>query len=193
MKNIKFLLVIATLILEMMSCSNKLKDTKEAAVNDKVQDTFFDATFGDSISDVINKFQINGFTIDQENSTEVMIRFSSAKSNKFAFGGLEWEMVDLNFTNGKFSGIDFYNAYHDKEDALKSYDFIKSTVEKKYNLSEIAPANEDSYKELFGNGKNGVYVDVLCDKYTSISNRILYGAHLYYGSDKVEGEEDNEL
>lgn len=189
MKSIFLYLSIAIGLLACYSCGNhsKTEDNQkeiDTLWNEKVQDTFFGATFGDSIPNVIEKLSANGFYLQKDISSESLLHFRARQGRYFTFGNLTWEMLDICADNGIFNYIRFVNASEDKASALSSYRNLKNTIAAKYELTE--PSNQDTtlYAASLIFGKNQTDASVSCYRYETISNSIMIGVSLEYWSNK---------
>ncbi|WP_407405667.1 hypothetical protein [Sodaliphilus sp.] len=198
----KILLLISLFLgITLISCNNKGANSKnnkseeelDTIWNDRVQETFFDVTFGDSINDVIAKLEKHGFYYKKSNSTDVLLHFSSKEKRFFSFGNMNWEMLDIFASNGRFDGIRFMNASDDKASALNNYNNIKIAIENKYSLTEVTLNDTTIYASSMVFGKNQTVAEVSCYRYETISGNIKIGTDLTYYSLKNFAGPNDEL
>lgn len=198
----KILLLISLFLgITLISCNNKGANSKndkseeelDTIWNDKVQETFFDVTFGDSINDVIAKLENHGFYYNKSISTDVLLHFSSREGQYFSFGNMNWQMLDIFASNGRFNGIMFMNASDDKASALQNYNNIKKAIENKYSITE-KPLNDTTlYAASLVFGKNQTAACVSCYRYETIGGNIKIGTDLTYKSMKKFAGPNDEL
>lgn len=173
------------------SYSNKEKE--DTIFNDNIQGVFFDAPFGASKQEVINKFKAHGFIVDQYTSSDAIVHFRPTNGNYFTFGNMPWEMLDVSFVNDKFYFIRFMNASDDKATAIQSYKEILSKLSAKYNMMEKEPSDTTTYKVSVGYSKQNRIVIVGCYRYETISRTIMQGVSLEYHDSNLSEEISDEL
>lgn len=181
----KKLFLLLTLSLCVLSCG------KEIAYNDTIQDTFYGVKFGASREEVIEAFQKQGLYLEKSISTNESLDFTPY-GKYFSFGGMSWEFVRVELSNGKFCGIEFSFSPGNKESALEDYEGVLKQVSSKYNVAERPIEDENLYKKSGGRTKDGRYIVVVCHKSESIDGRMRYYVTLTYGNEKFKGV-SNEL
>lgn len=181
----KKLFLLLTLSLCMLSCG------KEIAYNDTIQDTFYGVKFGASREEVIKAFEKQGFILNKIFSTNESLYFAPY-GRYFSFGGMDWEFVRVELSNGKFCGIEFNFSPGNKESALEDYEGVLKQVSSKYNVAERPIEDENLYKKSGGATKDGRYIVVAYHKSESFSGEMRYYVTLKYGNEKFEGV-SNEL
>lgn len=149
------------------SSNQVVSKNKATIINDNIQGVFFDTPFGASKEDVIKNISNHGFVLNLRNSTDVLLHFLPAKGTLFSFGNMNWEMLDIGFTNEKFSYIRFMNARYDKGTAIHDYNSILSTVSTKYHMTEENPRDSTEFKLSVGYSNSNKIVWVTCFKYES--------------------------
>lgn len=189
MKSIFLYLSIVVCLLANFSCGNhsKTEDAQkeiDTIWNEKVQDTFFGATFGDSVPKVIDQLSANGFYLQKDISSESLLHFRARQGKYFTFGNMTWEMLDIGAENGIFNYIRFVNASEDKASALSAYNSLKNTIAAKYELTRPTIQDTTLYAASLIFGKNQTSASVSCYRYETISNTIMIGVELGYRSDK---------
>lgn len=189
MKSIFLYLSIVVCLLANFSCGNhsKTEDAQkeiDTIWNEKVQDTFFGATFGDSVPKVIDQLSANGFYLQKDISSESLLHFRARQGKYFTFGNMTWEMLDIGAENGIFNYIRFVNASEDKTSALSAYNSLKNTIAAKYELTRPTIQDTTLYAASLIFGKNQTSASVSCYRYETISNTIMIGVELGYSSDK---------
>ena len=187
MKSIFLYLSIVVCLLANYSCGNhsKTENAKkevDTIWNEKVQDTFFGATFGDS---VIDQLSANGFYLVEDVSSESLLHFRARQGKYFTFGNMTWEMLDIGAENGIFNYIRFVNASEDKASALSAYNSLKNTIAAKYGLTESTIQDTTVYAKSSIFGKNQTSASVSCYRYETTSNTIMIGVELGYWSNKT--------
>lgn len=189
MKSIFLCLSIVVCLLANFSCGNhsKTENAKkevDTIWNEKVQDTFFGATFGDSVPKVIDQLSANGFYLVKDVSSESLLHFSARQGRFFTFGNMTWEMLDIGAKNGIFNYIRFVNASEDKASALSAYNSLKNTIAAKYDLTEPTIQDTTLYAASSIFGKNQTRAQVSCYRYETINNNIMIAVSLDYWSNK---------
>lgn len=189
MKSIFLYLSIVVCLLANFSCGNHSKTENaqkeiDTIWNEKVQDTFFGATFGDSVHKVIDQLGANGFYLLEDVSSESLLHFRARQGKYFTFGNMTWEMLDIGAENGIFNYIRFVNASEDKASALSEYNSLENTIAAKYELTEPTIQDTTVYAESLIFGKNQTSASVSCYRYETVSNTIRIGVELGYWSDK---------
>jgi len=184
------LFICALLALSVWSCSKGQQE--QAGLNEKIQDTFMGARFGDSIETVIRNFSEKALVPNYRATTRSYVPFHS-NFGLFSFGDMNWKLVNTFYVNGKLSEISFYTPLKSKEAAKKTYEDIKSAVQKKYKLELYEPTDTLVYEAYKGYDKYGSEVRVTYGKYESIGHEIWYSADLTYATNKFDNEANEEL
>lgn len=189
MKSIFLYLSIAISLIASYSCGNHSKTENaqkevDTIWNEKVQDTFFGATFGDSVPKVIEQLSANGFYLQKDISSESLLHFRARQGKYFTFGNMTWEMLDIGAENGVFNYIRFINAKEDKASALSAYRNLENAIAAKYGLTEPTIQDTTLYAASLIVGKNQNSASVSCDRYETISHTIMIGVRLEYWSEK---------
>ena len=154
--------------------------------SENIQNTFFGVKFGSSKEEVIKAFEKEGLYFVEEFSTRDELTFiSSAILNgeieaKVSFGGMFWNGVIANFSNGKFYKIDFQHNPEYKEMALKRLESVISTLSKRYKMKELSITTTDIYKWYSAESKDGKVVTVQCCKSERSGGEIMYYVNLEY-------------
>ena len=162
--------------------------------NDHIQGEFFDTQFGASKAELIKNFRKNGLVLNTYASTDNLLHFASSKGKYKTFGGMNWEMVDVNINNnGKFVSITFMNAQDDKASALQNYNGLKSTIEQKYKLTHIEPTDTTLYAADVAYSKTNRALAISCFRYETIGQQIKIGTSLQYIDKSFEEEVSDEL
>lgn len=190
MKSILLYLSIVVCLLASYSCGNhsKTENAKkevDTIWNEKVQDTFFCATFGDSVPKVIEQLRANGFYLIEDASTESLLHFRARQGRFFTFGNMNWEMLDIAAKNGIFYYIRFVNSRKDEVSALSAYNSIKKSIAAKYKLTETHIQDKTLYAISSVFGMNLTRAQVSCFRYETISNSIMIAVSLDYWSNKT--------
>ena len=185
------LFICALLALSVWSCSKGQQE--QAGLNEKIQDTFMGARFGDSIETVIRMFSEKALVPDIRHMTRSRVSFDHKNLEFFSFGDMSWKYVNTYYVNGKLSEISFYKPVRNKEAAKTNYENIKSAVQKKYKLELYEPSDTLVYEAYKGYDKQGSEVRVTYSKYESIGHEIWYSAFLTYSTNKFDNEANEEL
>ena len=199
MKSKIFILFCLFIGISFISCnSNKTASNTEqldTVWNEKVQDSFFGLTLGDSaeVDFIVANLQNKGFYFSNDCSSNTLLHFRSANSQYFSFGGLTWEMLDISIENNVLQKITFMNSSLDKAGAIGNYDGIKSAVDAKYSPTERILNDTTIYKKTSYFGRNGVSVNVSCFRYETISKKIMIGTTLSYWTQKNIKPANDEL
>ena len=194
-------LIAACLLLGIClnSCNNGKtafnKDKLDTVWNDKVQDTFFGLTLGDTMSadSIVTYMQNKGFSFDKEYSTNTFLAFSNRDSKYFSFGGFNWEYLDIGTYNNTLECIRFMDAKKDKASALDWYNRVKAALDEKYSPTDVAIKDTITYAISKYCGRNKTTATVLCDRYESVSHDIYIGISLKYWTGKWRGKAYDEL
>ena len=177
-------------MLLMALCIGSCKNTKEKEIvyNDKIQDTFFGATFGASKEDVVKAICNHSFayqsSLFDEDTRQSFIKIDTnthTTVERFSFGNMLWEMLDVWYCNNLFHQIRFMNAHKSKESALRNFENVLSTVSSKYHLYEPSIDDTNTYRLFEGKTNEGLWVSISCFRYESISYDIYVGVDLSYG------------
>ena len=192
MKSIVYLFLCFSLIISIYSCGGKSNNEEptekvDTVWNEKVQDVFFDAKFGDSIPDVVKKFGKHDFILLENISTDALLHFSSTQGRYFTFGNIGWEMLDVIAENGRFTGIRFMNASDDKASALNHYNNLKNAIGAKYKITPVETSDTTVYAKCSIFGHNESAASISCYRYETISNDIKIAIQLYYSTSKNYG------
>lgn len=177
------------------SPKDKEANETEEAYNDSIQGTFFGVSFGAGREEVIEKFAEKGLRLKTTISTESQLHFDPIHSERYSFGGMSWENLNVSMSNGLFYSIRFYDAFKDKDEAIHSGKSLLSTVSKKYNMTKAEPSDSSTYFLYIGNSREEPRrcVCVYVNRYESISKNIFYGVDLYYVDYEYETEVSDEL
>lgn len=164
-------------------------EQQEVVYNDKIQDTFFGVSFGASKEDVITAFASHNFypgyfDTDSRISFEKKIGYETGQ--RFSFGDMTWELIDVYLSNNRFNEIRFMNAHNTRESALKDFNYILSEVSAKYHLQESSHNDTTIYKKYIGKTRNGQWISILCFSYESVYGKHLIGTRLAYGNNQFE-------
>lgn len=140
MKNILLrFLVLLILVFIIFLCSKHsnvlgVRQSGDTIWNDSVQDTFYDATFGDSIPIVKEKLEAHGFRFVSHGSDEGSLCFMPKNDKIFEFNNMIWQTLYIQSSKDhKFIGILFLSAFYDKDGALSFYDDLNSYLRYKYD------------------------------------------------------------
>ncbi len=195
-------LFIATCLLIgicLNSCNNKkstLNKNKQGIVwNEKIQDTFFGLTLGDTVDAdfVVANMRNKGFYFANDVSTNTILHFRNLGSKYFSFGGLSFEMLDISIKNNMLYSISFINSSTDKSSALAGYNNIKDALEAKYSATPVTPKDTTIYAQTAFYGRNNTYASVTCHRYESVSKDIFIGIGLHYETSRGSGKANDEL
>lgn len=189
-----FLLLGIVIAAFFLSCNGHSTKGEKSSVdtiwNENVQDIFFGVSFGESKETLIETFKKEGFVANSAISTEEYVHFFPTKSRYYSFGGCNWEMLDITFSNDKFVGITFMNSSKDKVAAIPQYEHLKKLLTNKYKETIVGKEDTTVYGHTVIFGKN-TNAEATCFRYESISKHILIGVSLTYFSKKYyEGAED---
>ena len=193
-KHLIFFAIIISAI-TLTSCGNgKTPDSKELDTvwNEKVQDTFYGATFGDSIATAVEQIESHGFWLNRSVSMEDFVSFRPKERMMFSFGGLGWKYLYITAVNGKFNHIEFMLPFSDKAAAMDEYNSVLNTVSQKYKITPVEITDTNTYAKCRIFGKNETAAYIVCDRYESVGNEIWFGCSLVYGTLKDFGT-NNEL
>lgn len=181
------------------SCNNKKstlnKNKQDIVWNDKIQDTFFGLTLGDTVDAdfAVANMRSKGFYFQDDISTNTLLHFRNRDSKYFSFGGLSFEMLDIFIGNNMLCGICFMNSTDDKASALANYNNIKAALDAKYSPTTVAITDTTTYAKCQYRGKNETYATVACYRYQAVSKKIHIGTDLYYRTFKGQEKASDEL
>lgn len=172
--------------------SNKNEESVDTVWNDNVQDTFFGVTFGASKETLYESLKKEGFYANQATSTEDYVHFFPTGSKYYSFGGYNWEMLDVTFSNNKFVGIRFMNSSKDKASAMSQYEQLNKSLTNKYKETVVEKKDTTMYAltMIFSKDTNA---SAACFRYESIAKNILIGVDLIYFSKKHYKSAEEEL
>ncbi len=166
---------------------------QDTVYNENIQSVFFDTPFGANKEEVIKKFKIHDFIPHTQTSSDAFIHFLPRSSQKYSFGNMTWDMLDVGFVNGKFTYIRFMNASKDKVSAIHNYENVLSSVSAKYEMMEQIPEDTTIYKMSIGYSKVNRLISVYCFRYETISKEIRIGTVLQYYDKNFDNEVSDEL
>lgn len=161
--------------------------------NEKIQDTFFDATYGDSKEKVLRNLKAHGFKFIQLISNDTELMFSPQKSQTFSFGNMSWNQLYVGMNNNKFCRILFVKTHKEKEAAKSNYESILSTVSKKYKLIESKNEDNNYIETAIGLDNKGHCIAVSYGKDETISGKMTYISILAYMNSMWENEVSDEI
>ena len=199
MKNKIFVIFCLLLAIGMNSCGNKQtisgKDKLDTVWNERVQDTFYGLVLGKeaSVDKIVTTLESHGFYWTKQYSTDELLHFRSRQSQYFSFGGLSWQMLEVERTNNILSAVRFMNSGLDKAAALSTYKNIKIAMEAKYSPSAIATTDTTIYAETYYLGRNKVYSTLSCFRYEAVEKKIMIGTRLVYWTKKGKKASNDEL
>lgn len=176
----------------MDSC--KSEQTKEA-FNDSIQGTFFGVSFGADKDELVNKFAEKKLIPDMDISTEDFLAFDPIGGQRYTFGGLDWEHLNVELSDGKFYSILFYNTLKDKAEAIRDGQLLYNTISAKYNLAKEEPKDSSIYLIYRGKSKKESEREVVVavSRYEAVNKTICYGTFLQYIDRKFEATVSEEL
>ena len=166
---------------ERVSLNDEKKNRIDTLWNDKVQDTFYDISFGANKSEVIEHIMKYDFSIRDFSNNDIEFKFYPLYGDSFTFGGIEWMQLCADFNgNDEFWLIQFRNAFKDKTIALENYNHIKSRIEKKYLLTEVERKDSTLYAAAAAFCRSGSSAMILCQRFESVNHNIMYEVSLSY-------------
>ena len=176
----------------MSSC--KSEHTKEA-FNDSIQGTFFGVPFGADKDELVNKFAERNLIPNIYISTEDFLTFQPIGGQRYTFGGLSWECLNVGLSNGKFFGIVFYNSLKDKAEAIQNGKSLLESISAKYKLTKEEPKDSSTYMIYRGKSKKESEREVVVyvSRYEAVDKTIYYGTFLQYVDRKYEAAVSDEL
>ena len=180
----------------LLSCNvNSTKGKKvsgDTIWNKNVQDKFFGVSFGESKETLIEALKKEGFVANLELSTEEFVHFFPIKSKYYSFGGYNWEILDITFSNDKFVGIRFMSSSKDKATAMSEYEQLNKSLTNKYKETIVEKKDTTVYGQTVIFNKD-TYAFAYCYRYESVSKNILIGVTLEYFSKKYYKSAEDEL
>lgn len=180
---------------QTVTVNGEKKTTRDTIFNENIQTTFFGASFGDTKEEVVNAFAAHGLVEDKYSSSESLAHFFPKKGKYLSFGNLNWEMVDVGFSNDTFYYIRFMSPCENKVTAIQNYETVLTAVSAKYSMMEEEPEDTTVYKISAAYSKTHprrtMYVSAF--KYESISGNIFNGTILEYGDGDYEDNVSAEL
>ena len=176
----------------MDSC--KSEQTKEA-FNDSIQGTFFGVSFGADKDELVNKFAEKKLIPVTDMCTENFLAFLPIEGQRYTFGGLDWEILNVRLSDGKFYQISFYKAIKDKAEAIQDGQSLYNTISAKYNLAKEEPEDSTTYLIYRGKSKKESEREVVVyvSRYEAVDKTIYYGTFLLYIDRKFEAAVSEEL
>lgn len=157
--------------------SNEENDT---LWNDQIQSVFYDVPFGTSKDSLLAAFKRHHFTPVPELDSDMNMHFMYKGGEFYSFGGMEWELLTVEFLNDKFNLIEFMNCEDDKDAALKQYDIIKKAVSKEYQLEDFDNGDPTVYASCLGYGRDNRKVGVSCFAYEDVDKEMKVGVDLVF-------------
>ena len=175
----------------MDSCSS---GQAKQAFNDSIQGTFFGVPFGAEKQELVNKFAEKNL-IPNILSTEDFLAFQPIGGQRYTFGGLNWELLNVGLSDGKFYVILFYNTLKDKAEAIHQGQSLYNTISAKYNLAKEEPEDSTTYLIYRGKSKKESKREVVVyvSRYEAVDKTIYYGTFLRYIDRKFEAAVSEEL
>ena len=163
--------------------------------NDSIQGTFFGVPFGAEKQELVNKFAEKNLIPNNYISTEEFMTFQKIGGQRYTFGGLNWECLNVGLSDGKFFVILFYNTLKDKAEAIQEGQALYNRISAKYNLAKEEPEDSTTYLIYRGKSKkeNEREVVVYVSRYESVDKSIYYGTFLQYIDRKFEAAVSEEL
>ena len=176
----------------MDSC--KSEQTKEA-FNDSIQGTFFGVSFGADKDELVNKFAEKKLIPNMYISTEDFLTFQPIGGQRYPFGGLNWECLNVGLSDDKFYAILFYNTLKDKAEAIQEGQSLLNSISAKYNLAKEEPKDSSTYLIYRGKSKKESEreVAVYVSRYEGFDKTIYYGTFLQYMDRRFEATVSEEL
>ena len=143
-----FALSIAIVGVLLLNSCGALKPLSSVQ-GEKVQTTFFGASFGDKDEFyVTDRMSRNGIGYGWR-----AINRESRIIPNVSFAGKDWYAAFIQFTDHQFSGISFTNRFDDEEDAVEELNEIRGLLGKKYDLRKETLGGK--YKHFY------VYTDAI--------------------------------
>ena len=150
-------------------------------INEDVQCTFFNTSFGASKDELVKNFNDVGFILDDEISTDEQLHFDRLEGNgKYGFAGIEWEMLRVFLRNNQFESILFYKSLDGKDEAIKEYKRVVKKISKQYIMMQEKPDDPNIIQISRGTSFPGREVRVYCDRRESIDGDTLFYVQLEY-------------
>lgn len=199
MKNKVFILICLLVGIAFNSCNcNKTTSSKEqldTVWNEKVQDTFYGLVLGNTIplAVIVKTLENQGFYYQRQYSSEENLCFRAQQSRYFTFGGLTWEMLNIERHGDVLNSVCFMNSSIDKASSLGIYNNIKAAVEAKYSPSTIITTDTTVYARTYYLGRNRVCATLSCFRYETIGRKIMIGTSLVYWTKKGKKAANDEL
>lgn len=164
------------------------------AFNDSIQGTFFGVPFGAEKQELVNKFAEKNL-IPNILSTEDFLAFQPIGGQRYTFGGLNWELLNVGLSDGKFYVILFYNTLKDKAEAIHQGQSLYNIISAKYNLAKEEPEDSTTYLIYRGKSKKESKREVVVyvSRYEAVDKTIYYGTFLQYIDRKFEAAVSEEL
>ena len=181
------------------SCnSNRTISSKEqldTVWNDKVQDSFYGLVLGNTIplAVIVKTLENQGFYYERQYSSGENLCFRAQQSRYFTFGGLTWEMLNIERHGDVLNSVCFMNSSIDKASSLGIYNNIKAAVEAKYSPSTIITTDTTVYARTYYLGRNRVCATLSCFRYETIGRKIMIGTSLVYWTKKGKKAANDEL
>lgn len=176
----------------MDSC--KSEKAKEA-YNDSIQGTFFGVSFGADKDELVNKFAEKKLIPNIYISTEDFLSFQPIGGQRYTFGGLNWECLNVGLSDGRFYAILFYNTLKDKAEAIQGGQSLINSISAKYSLAKEEPKDSSTYLIYRGKSKKESEREILVyvSRYEAVDKTIYYGTFLQYIDRKFEASVSEEL
>ena len=186
----KKLFLLLTLSLFTLSFVNAQEEKKEEIVySENIQDSFFRVKFGASREEVIKAFEKEGLILNRQYSTKSEVSFVPY-GDYFSFGGMDWNFVNVLFSNDKFYGIYFGYTPENKKTALDYFETVLSALSSKYKMNAKSIEDENIYKTYVATDRDKKFVAVQCAKDESHDGEMRYYVGLIYGDDTLDKPSD---
>ncbi len=183
---------IAVLV-SLMAITSCFSGKEQDNMNESIQTTFFDTSFGATKEEVISNFKKHGFELVDFLSNDNTLRFSPIRGIYFPFGNMSWEGMRVLLSNNKFYAIVFSNAHKELSTAEKDYNSILSALKAKYKMAEGESADTLTYKVQRGIDGKGHEVSVCYEKSESLTKEMFYYSGLQYRDTNIKEEPSDEL
>lgn len=155
-----------------------LKEAGES--NDSTQGEFFGTPYGASVEELVSNFDIAGFSLDTNKSTDDMLFFNYRNDKRFGFEGKGWENLMVYFVDNQFCEISFFNIFDNKDNALKDYDDLLKKISSKYKMTEMEPWSNETIKIHTAISQTDELMTIHCDSSLTEDKKVQYEVNLHY-------------
>lgn len=173
------------LLVLLSGCFEKVD---ERPINDYVQHTFVDVTYGATPGEVAEKMLRHGIYLYKAQSNERSQHYQVPHHGTVNFY-VPWETINVKFNKGEMYYIRFMNSFDSKDSALAAYDSIHAVITKEYYMKDISSNDSSKYHVCYGTSESNHSVLVRCMRFKNVEGNMKEGVTLEYYDESLMPEE----